>query len=79
MYGTYHEQRRSDMEPITCDKIMTMDNETEEKVKAAPPQEIAEGWPAWVVELAGSWSDDDFPTLEEIRAGVPPDLPREPL
>ncbi|MFL6231939.1 MAG: hypothetical protein ACJ76N_02280 [Thermoanaerobaculia bacterium] len=60
-----------------------MNNETEENVKAAekvtPRQEIAEGWPAWVAELAGSWSDDDFPTLEEIRVGVPPDLPREPL
>jgi hypothetical protein len=59
-----------------------MNKKTEEKVKAAEKvtsrQEIAEGWPAWVAELAGSWSDD-FPTLEEIRAGVPPDLPREPL
>ncbi|HSS47451.1 MAG TPA: hypothetical protein VLX28_00760, partial [Thermoanaerobaculia bacterium] len=34
-------------------------------------------WPAWVVELVGSWPD--LPSLEEIRQGLPEDLPREPL
>jgi hypothetical protein len=60
---------------------MAMNNETEERVKLR--REIVEGGregrPASVVELAGSWSEDDFPTLAEIRVGVPPDSPREPL
>jgi hypothetical protein len=34
-------------------------------------------WPSWVAGLIGSWQD--LPTLEEIRAGFPEDLPREPL
>jgi hypothetical protein len=25
-------------------------------------------WPESLVKLAGSWSDDDFPPIEEIRA-----------
>ncbi|HEY0554661.1 MAG TPA: hypothetical protein VGG20_10360 [Thermoanaerobaculia bacterium] len=58
-----------------CNKIMAMDNDREEEVKGPDEltsvHEIAEGWPARIVELAGSWSDDDFPTLEEIRAWEP--------
>jgi len=34
-------------------------------------------WPESVVELAGAWGD--FPTAEEIRAGLDKDAPREPL
>jgi hypothetical protein len=26
-------------------------------------------WPESLVKLVGSWADDDFPSLEEIRAG----------
>jgi hypothetical protein len=34
-------------------------------------------WPASIVELIGTWTD--FPDLEEIRANLPEDFPREPL
>ncbi len=34
-------------------------------------------WPQEVVDLIGAWAD--CPTLEEIRAGHGPDVPREPL
>ncbi len=34
-------------------------------------------WPVAVRDLFGSWGDDDFPSLDEIRAGLPEDLPRE--
>ena len=69
-----------------------LDSETEEKMKAAAKasglsqsrwvaelirEKTATEWPAWVAEMVGSWSD--FPSLEEIREGVPEDLPREPL
>jgi predicted transcriptional regulator len=35
-------------------------------------------WPKEVLELPGAWSDD-FPSLEEIRAGLSADLKREEL
>jgi hypothetical protein len=58
-----------------CNKIIAMDTGREEETKGpeglTPSYEIAEGWPARIVELVGAWSDDDFPTLEEIRAGEP--------
>jgi hypothetical protein len=69
-----------------------LDNETEARVKAAAKaakvsksrwvadlirEKTRTEWPAWVVELVGSWSD--LPSLEEIREGLPEDLPRETL
>ena len=33
-------------------------------------------WPAGVAEAAGSW--EDMPTAEELRQGLPGDVPREP-
>jgi hypothetical protein len=69
-----------------------LDNETEEKIEEAAKaagvspsrwvadlirEKTAKEWPAWVAELVGSWAENDFPSLEEIRAGLPPDLPRE--
>ena len=69
-----------------------LDNETEEKMQEAAKaagvsqsrwvadlirEKIATEWPTWVAELVGSWAEDDFPSLEEIRAGLPPDLPRQ--
>jgi hypothetical protein len=74
---------------ITC----CLDDATKAKVKAAAKAagvsqsrwvadliraKIATEWPASVVELIGSWSSD-FPSLEEIREGLPEDLPRKPL
>jgi hypothetical protein len=71
-----------------------IDYETEEKLKAAAKaagvsqsrwvadlirEKTATEWPASVVQLAGAWAEDDFPSLEEIRKGLPPDLPREPF
>jgi len=59
-----------------------LDPETESKMKAAarsagvsPSRWVADlirvktaaQWPESIVKLAGSWSDDDFPTLKEIR------------
>jgi hypothetical protein len=69
-----------------------LDTETEERMKAAAQasgvsqsrwvadlirDKTATEWPAWVAELLGSWPD--LPSLEEIREGLPEDLPREPL
>lgn len=69
-----------------------LDNETEERMRAAAQEagvsqsrwvaelireKTATEWPAWVAGVVGSWSD--LPSLEEIREGLPEDLPREPL
>jgi hypothetical protein len=69
-----------------------LDSDTEEKMKAAAKaagvsqsrwvsdlirEKTAAEWPASVVQLVGSWAEDDFPSLDEIRKGLPPDLPRE--
>lgn len=38
--------------------------------------------PSWSPEqlaLAGAWRDEDFPSLEEIRADIGEDAPREQL
>jgi hypothetical protein len=71
-----------------------LDPETESKMKAAAKsagtsqsrwvadlirEKTATQWPESLAKLAGSWSDDDFPSLEEIRAGIGEDVPREPL
>ena len=60
-----------------------LDPETESKMKEAAkaagiPQsrwvsdlireKTATQWPESIVKLAGSWSDEDFPSIEEIRA-----------
>jgi hypothetical protein len=60
-----------------------LDPETESKVKAAAKaagisesrwvadlirEKTATQWPKSIVKLAGSWSDEDFPSIEEIRA-----------
>ncbi len=34
-------------------------------------------WHERLKSLSGAWKDDDFPTLEEIRAGEGQDVPRE--
>jgi hypothetical protein len=69
-----------------------LDAETEEKLKAAAKaagvsqsrwvadlirEKTATRWPESVARLAGAWTD--FPTAEEIRAGLGEDLPREAL
>ncbi len=68
-----------------------LDNETEERMKAAAKAagislsrwvadliraKTATEWPDSLVKLIGTWASG-FPSLEEIRAGVPEDLPRE--
>ena len=68
-----------------------LDNETEEKMKAAAKDagvslsrwvadlirdKTATEWPDSLVKLIGTWAEG-FPSLEEIRAGLPEDLPRE--
>ncbi len=35
-------------------------------------------WPADVLALLGSWKDEDFPDLKDLRPSAP-DLPREDL
>jgi muconolactone delta-isomerase len=37
----------------------------------------ANGYPKDFWEMAGSWSDSDFPDLDEIRKSEPPQSPRE--
>ncbi|CAD5273797.1 MULTISPECIES: CopG family transcriptional regulator [Halomonadaceae] len=69
-----------------------IDDDTEKKMAAAAKSmnvskskwitnlikdEVANEWPQAVVELAGAW--DEFPSLEEIRAGAGTDHQREPL
>jgi hypothetical protein len=71
-----------------------LDPETEEKMKEAAKtagvsqsrwvadlirEKTATEWPASIVQLAGAWAEEDFPSLDEIRKGLPPDLPRESL
>ncbi len=34
-------------------------------------------WHNLLSSLSGAWKDDDFPSLEEIRAGEGEDVPRE--
>jgi hypothetical protein len=68
-----------------------LDNETEERLKAAAKaagisqsrwvadlirDKTATEWPDSLVKLIGTWAEG-FPSLEEIRAGLPEDLPRE--
>jgi len=40
-------------------------------------EKTADRWSPEVLALAGTWGDDDFPTLEEIRANDRPNLKRE--
>lgn len=69
-----------------------LDAETETKMKVAAKaagvsqsrwvadlirEKAATHWPESIVRLAGAWAD--FPTAEEIRAGLGEDAPREPL
>jgi hypothetical protein len=69
-----------------------LDPETEAKMKMAAKaagvsqsrwvadlirEKTASRWPASVARLAGAWAD--FPTAEEIRAGLGEDVPRESL
>jgi hypothetical protein len=68
-----------------------LDNETEERMKASAKaagvslsrwvadlirDKTATEWPDSLVKLIGAWAEG-FPSLEEIRAGQPEDLPRE--
>jgi hypothetical protein len=69
-----------------------LDTDTESRVRSAAKaagvsqsrwvaelirEKTATEWPKSVVRLAGAWAD--FPTAEEIRAGMGEDAPREPL
>lgn len=69
-----------------------LDNETEDRMKTAAKaagisqsrwvadlirEKTATEWPESIVKLVGAWADEDFPSLEEIRKGTPPDSPRE--
>lgn len=69
-----------------------LDAETEQRMKAAARSagisnsrwvaelirsRTASEWPESVRRLAGAWPD--FPTAEELRAGLPDDVPRRPL
>lgn len=68
-----------------------LDAETETKLKLAAKaagvsqsrwvaelirEKTASQWPESVARLGGAWAD--FPTAEEIRAGLGEDAPREP-
>ncbi|MBW6511678.1 MAG: hypothetical protein K0A93_06100 [Desulfuromonadaceae bacterium] len=70
-----------------------LDNETESKLKKAAKsshlsvskwiagvieEKVQTEWPQDIFTLAGSWKND-FPTIEEIRADLGHDSPREEL
>jgi len=40
-------------------------------------EKTAQEWPVSVLNLAGAWAD--FPEVEELRAGMGEDIPREPI
>ena len=40
-------------------------------------EKTADGWPESVSRLAGAWGE--LPTAEELREGLPEDVPREPI
>lgn len=69
-------------------------NELEQKIKSAAKtsslslskwitqiieEKISGEWSQDIIELAGAWGDDEFPTLEEIRASYTTDVEREEL
>jgi len=69
-----------------------LDPETEAKMKEAAKaagvsqsrwlaemvrQRTSTEWPPAVMALAGAWAD--LPSAEELREGMPEDLPREPI
>lgn len=69
-----------------------LDDETEARMKRAADEagvsrsrwvaevireKTATEWPESVRRLAGAW--EDFPEVEELRAGLGEDAPREPL
>ena len=71
-----------------------LDNEIENKMKNAArashlsvskwiagvvEEKISAEWPHDIIKLAGSWKDDDFPSLQEIRLTSTDDSPREEL
>ncbi len=62
--------------------VESMQTEPEQKDRDNLPDDLDEldrlSWPEFVQAVAGSWGDD-FPTLEEIRAGEGQDAPRESL
>jgi hypothetical protein len=70
-----------------------LDPETEARMKAAAKsagvsqsrwvadlirEKTAAQWPDSLVKLVGSWADDDFPSHEEIRAGIGSAFPLSP-
>src|SRR5947209_20296596 len=84
MGGGLYAYNESTMGRIT----LYLDAETEARVKAAAKaagvsqsrwaadlirERTRTEWPAWVVELAGSWPD--LPSVEEIREGLPQAAP----
>jgi hypothetical protein len=69
-----------------------LDSETEARLKEAAKaaglsqsrwvatliqEKTATEWPVSIARLAGAWAD--LPTAEELRAGEPEDVPREPF
>ncbi len=71
---------------------LDMDDETKERVRAAARaagvsmsawlaelvrERTRTEWPREVVALAGAWPD--LPCAEDLRAGTPPDAPRDSL
>lgn len=69
-----------------------LDGETEAKMKEAAQaagvsqsrwvadlirEKTAAHWPDSVAKLAGAWSEEDFPSLAEIRSGQGEDVARE--
>ncbi len=58
--------------------VHSEDESAAETIDPETAEMDAMSWPELIDHLSGAWADD-FPTLEEIRAGQGEDAPRESL
>jgi hypothetical protein len=90
LWGTYTPAYTG--ENCMAQVTLYLDPETEAKMKLAAKaagvsqsrwvaelirERTASCWPESFVKLVGTWSDEDFPSLEEIRTGMGEDVTRE--
>lgn len=59
------------------DHSVSMPDDSEMSPEEIDRQQKQAAWEAVVQKTAGAWPD--FPTVEEIRAGMGEDVPREPF
>lgn len=62
---------------LTFAKSVHSEDESAGETSDPEPSETDDvSWHELLKSLSGAWKDDDFPTLEEIRAGQGEDAPR---